>query len=252
MWGVAVLDPVPPRLRRRGAGTRRARVLASATGRPSLDEELDRRGIAPARLLRQIGVPVPADADDWLVGTEAAGMVRARMLDTVKQYDDEHPLDPGMPVPALAQALGLPSPDLVTRLVAEPLRLDAGRVTSTPPRTGLPDDIERAVRALEADLADAPFDAPTADRLRELGLHPKAIGVAARAERLLDLGSGIVLLPGADLTATQWLAELDQPFTTSAARQRLGTTRRVVLPLLARLDRRGLTTRHPDDRRSVR
>ncbi len=252
VWGVTVLDPTPPRLRRRGAGARRARVLASVTGRPSLDEELGRRGIASTLLLRQIGVPVPADADDWLVGAEAADMVRARMLDTVKQYDDEHPLDPGMPVPALAQALGLPSPDLVTRLVAEPLRLDAGRVTSTPPRTGLPDDIERAVRALEADLADAPFDAPTADRLRELGLHPKAIGVAARAERLLDLGSGIVLLPGADLTATQWLAELDQPFTTSAARQRLGTTRRVVLPLLARLDRRGLTTRHPDDRRSVR
>jgi selenocysteine-specific elongation factor len=252
VWGVAVLDPVPPRLRRRGAGTRRACVLASATGRPSLDEELDRRGIAPARLLRQIGVPVPADADDWLVGAEAADMVRARMLDTVRQYDDEHPLEPGMPVPALAQALGLPSPDLVTRLVADPLRLDAGRVTSTPPRTGLPDEIERAVRVLEAHLADAPFEAPPADRLRELGLHLKAIGVAARAGRLLDLGSGIVLLPGADLVAARWLAELDQPFTTSAARQRLGTTRRVVLPLLARLDRQGLTTRHPDDRRSVR
>ena len=38
----------------------------------------------------------------------------------------------------------------------------------------------------------------------------------------------------------------------SAARQRLGTTRRVVLPLLAFMDRRGLTTRHPDDRRTVR
>jgi selenocysteine-specific elongation factor len=168
------------------------------------------------------------------------------MLDTVKQYDDEHPLEPGMPVPALAQALGLPFPDLVPRLVTDPLRLDAGRVTSMPPRAGLPDEIERAVRTLEADLADAPFDAPTAGRLRELGLHPKAIGVAARAERLLDLGSGIVLLPGADLVAAH------QPFTTSAARQRLGTTRRVVLPLLARMDRRGLTTRHPDDRRSVR
>ncbi|HET7351304.1 MAG TPA: SelB C-terminal domain-containing protein [Marmoricola sp.] len=252
VWGVTVLDPAPPQLRRRGAGARRARLLATATGRSSLDEELDRRGVVSTRLLRQIGVPVPADADEWLVGAEAADLARARMLDVVKTYDDEHPLAPGMPVPALARALALPSPDLITRLVAEPLRLEAGRVTSTPPRTGLPDEIERAVRTLEDDLADAPFEAPTADRLRELGLHPKAIGVAARAGRLLDLGSGIVLLPGADLVAARWLAELDQPFTTSAARQRLATTRRVVLPLLARLDSRSLTTRHPDDRRSVR
>src|SRR5690606_37209885 len=102
------------------------------------------------------------------------------------------------------------------------------------------------------DLAGAPFVAPTADRMRELGLHRKAIAVASRADRLLDLGEGIVLLPGADALAVGWLGELSQPFTTSQARVRLGTSRRVVLPLLAHLDRRGLTVRHEDDRRSVR
>ena len=39
--------------------------------------------------------------------------------------------------------------------------------------------------------------------------------------------------------------------TTSAARQDLGTSRRVVLPLLDRLDRAGLTRRLVDDRREV-
>jgi selenocysteine-specific elongation factor len=34
---------------------------------------------------------------------------------------------------------------------------------------------------------------------------------------------------------------LPQPFTTSAARQALGTTRRVVIPLLEYLDERGST-----------
>jgi selenocysteine-specific elongation factor len=47
------------------------------------------------------------------------------------------------------------------------------------------------------------------------------------------------------------LARLEQPFTTSDARQRLGTTRRVILPLLSHLDRQGRTRRLPDDRRSV-
>jgi selenocysteine-specific elongation factor len=47
------------------------------------------------------------------------------------------------------------------------------------------------------------------------------------------------------------LGRLPQPFTLSEARQALGTTRRVAVPLLEFLDRRGLTRRLPDDRRTV-
>jgi selenocysteine-specific elongation factor len=251
LWGARVLDPAPPQLRRRGAGARRGRELAASTGTGDLDAELARRGLASADLLRRIGVPLPPGTDDWLISPEAAALVQARMLDAVKRWDDAHPLDPGMPVPALARALELPVPGLVTRLLAEPLRLVDGKVTAAAPRPGLPDDVERAVRAVEQDLAAAPFAAPTAERLATLGLHRKAVAVAARAGRLLDLGGGIVLLPGADRTALIQLAELPQPFTTSQARQRLDTSRRVVLPLLAHLDRTGGTVRHPDDRRSV-
>ena len=60
-----------------------------------------------------------------------------------------------------------------------------------------------------------------------------------------------MLLPGAEELAARWLAELPQPFTTSEARVRLRTSRRVVLPLLGYLDRVGLTRRFPDDRREV-
>jgi selenocysteine-specific elongation factor len=251
IWGVTVLDPAPPPLRRRGSGPRRARELATTPEVPDLADELRRRGIVATDLLRRIGVPVPDDASAWLVGDEAAALVRTRMLDTVKRYDEEHPLDPGIPVAALARALGLPAAELVVRLVEDPLRLVDGRVTSTPPRAALPEDLEGALAGLADDLAESPFAAPTADRLAALGLHRKAVAAAARAGRLLDLGEGIVLLPDADRLATARLAELPQPFTTSAARQQLGTTRRVVLPLLAHLDRTGRTVRHPDDRRSV-
>jgi len=50
----------------------------------------------------------------------------------------------------------------------------------------------------------------------------------------------------------QVLGGLPQPFTTSEARQALGTSRRVALPLLAHLDRTGRTLRLPDDRRQLR
>jgi selenocysteine-specific elongation factor len=47
------------------------------------------------------------------------------------------------------------------------------------------------------------------------------------------------------------LAALPQPFSTSEARQALGTTRRVAVPLLELLDRRGWTRRLDGTRREV-
>ena len=249
LWGLTVLDPAPPRLRRRGSGSRRAAALATHTGMPTEADEVARRGVVHADRLRRIGVRTSSRG--WLVSDEVAGLVRARMHDLVKRHDEDHPLDPGIPVPALARALGLPSPDVVTRLVESPLRISGGRVTSLAPQVGLPPALEQSIAGLARDLAEAPFAAPTADRLADLGLDRASVAAAAKAGRLLDLGAGIVLLPGADRLAAAWLAELPQPFTTSEARQRLGTTRRVVLPLLAHLDRAGITQRHDDDRRSV-
>jgi hypothetical protein len=61
-----------------------------------------------------------------------------------------------------------------------------------------------------------------------------------------------VLAPGAAAEAARALAGLPQPFTAAEARQALGTTRRVAIPLLEYLDRAGITQRLPDDRRRVR
>jgi hypothetical protein len=62
----------------------------------------------------------------------------------------------------------------------------------------------------------------------------------------------IVLAPDAKARAAGVLAGLPQPFTTAEARQALGTTRRVAIPLLEYLDRAGITRRLPDDRRRLR
>src|SRR5207244_798254 len=62
----------------------------------------------------------------------------------------------------------------------------------------------------------------------------------------------VVLAPDAQARAATILAGLPQPFTTAEARQALGTTRRVAIPLLEYLDRTGITQRLPDDRRRLR
>ncbi len=261
LWGVTVLDPAPPALRRRGAAAARAAELATQTGRPDLAAEVSRRQLVEVDLLRRIGVaadtagPLPEGcvvADGWLIGAERARRAAEAIRSAVLAHAEAAPLDRGLSLGALADLSGLPAPALVAAVLVPPLRIQDGRVTTGPPRTELPPALERALAALEEDLAEAPFVAPTADRLAGLGLDSRAVAAAVRAGRVLRVAPGIVLLPGADRTAATRLAELDQPFTASEARNRLGTTRRVMMPLLEHLDRTGLTRRLPDDRRTVR
>lgn len=256
VWGVTVLDPMPPPLRRRGAATARAKALAGVTG-PDPVGEVERRGLVRLDQLRRIGVPVDdsppgvVSADGWLLAPERAAEAAVAVADAVAEHERATPLEPGVPLAVLAARVGLPSPELVRAVVRLPLRIAAGRVTSGRDAV-LPERLQRAVAAVRDDLAGDPFAAPAADRLRELGLDHTGAAAAAKAGLLLRVAPGIVLAPGADALAARWLAELPQPFTTSEARQRLGTTRRVVLPLLEHLDRAGLTRRLPDDRREVR
>ena len=100
-------------------------------------------------------------------------------------------------------------------------------------------------------VADGRVDAmPTGlARLVELGLGHREIGAAVRAGAVLRLAESVVLLPDAPERAARLLAGLPQPFTLSAARQVLETSRRVAVPLLELLDRRGVTRRHPDGTR---
>ncbi|HET8994563.1 MAG TPA: selenocysteine-specific translation elongation factor [Rhodococcus sp. (in: high G+C Gram-positive bacteria)] len=254
IWRADVLDPDPPRLRRRGAATRRARQLAGADGTARLTDELGRRGLLHREQLRRLGIPEEAGdhlaVGPWLVAPALARAVADRLPALVQQHARAHPLDPAVPLTVLASQLRLPTPDLVRELVRLPLRVVGGRV-SGPATEVLPSKVRTAVDVVRRDLLAAPFVAPTADRLRELGLDDRALGAADRSGQLWRVGPGIVLLPDAADAAVARLRELEQPFTTSAARERLGTTRRVVLPLLDQLDRAGRTRRLADDRREV-
>ncbi|MFG1780127.1 selenocysteine-specific translation elongation factor [Micromonospora sp. NPDC049048] len=250
--GVTVLDVAPPPLTRRGAAAARARVLATVDGRPDLAGELRRRRLARAADLLRTGVEVTARpvAGDWLADPEHWRALGVRLVEEVARHAREHPLEPGAPVEVLRQRLDLPERALVEALVRPPLRLRAGRVTASA-ADALPEPVARAVARVRAEYADRPFRAPEADRLADLGLGPREIGAAVRAGALLRLAENVVLLPGAVDDAVRVLAGLPQPFTLSAARQALDTTRRVAVPLLELLDRRGATRRLPDDARVV-
>ncbi|MGW4157649.1 selenocysteine-specific translation elongation factor [Micromonospora chersina] len=250
--GVTVLDVDPPPLRRRGAAAARAGVLAGLDGRPDLAGELRRRRLTRAGELTRMGVPVTAApvAGDWLADPDHWRDLGRRLAEEVARHAREHPLEAGVPVDVLRHRLDLPDRALVEALLRPPLRLRAGRVTAAAVDT-LPEPVARAVARVRAEYGDRPFQAPEAHRLADLGLGPREIGAAVRAGALLKLADNVVLLPGALDDAVRVLAGLPQPFTLSAARQALDTTRRVAVPLLELLDRRGATRRLPDDAREV-
>ena len=131
-----------------------------------------------------------------------------------------------------------------------PASAPAGAPTSAAGR--LPPALAAAVQKVLDDLARDPFSAPDTERLRELGLDARALATAARAGLLLRVADLVVLAPGAAKQAAARLAELDQPFTTSQARQALRTSRRVAIPLLEYLDRARITERLPGDLRCLR
>ncbi len=243
LWGVRVLDPAPPSLRRRGAAAARAGALRAHDGTAAA--ELDVRGVVRRSLLERIGAPtdpLPEGAlaqGDWLVAPRLARDLRQRLAGLVAT----RPVAPG----EAANELGLPDPALVLELVAPPLRVEDGRVTTG---FAVPERLRAAAERLCAETDG--FAAVEAGRLAELGLGPSELALLHRAGLLLRVDPKVVLPPGADGRAVQVLRGLEQPFTTSAARQALGTSRRVVLPLLAHLDRTGRTVRLADDRRRLR
>ncbi|KKK07668.1 selenocysteine-specific translation elongation factor [Micromonospora sp. HK10] len=250
--GVTVLDVDPPPLRRRGAAAARAEVLAGLDGRPDLAGELRRRRLVRAGALTRMGVPVTVTpvVGDWLADPGHWRDLGVRLAAEVARYARAHPLEAGVPVDVLRRRLDLPERALVEALVRPPLRVRAGRVSAAPV-DALPEPVARAVERVRAEYGDRPFLAPEAHHLADLGLGPREIGAAVRAGALLRLADNVVLLPGALDDAVRVLARLPQPFTLSAARQALATTRRVAVPLLELLDRRGATRRLPDDAREV-
>jgi selenocysteine-specific elongation factor len=248
--GADVLDVRPPALRRRGAAAARARELAA--GVPSAAALLRRRGLIRRADLVAMGLTTDAEpvSGDWLADPAHWESLRRRLTEEVERHATADPLDPGLPVEAARALLGLPDRRLVGALAGPPLRLAAGRVHAGA-TAGLPAPVAEALRRLRADLGERPFRAPEAARLAELGLTGRALGAAVRAGALLKIAEGIVLLPGADTEAARVLAALPQPFTVSEARRALETSRRVAVPLLEHLDRRGLTTRDGDARRTL-
>jgi selenocysteine-specific elongation factor len=260
LGGAQVLDADPPALRRRGDGAHWAErlagmdaagdVLAEVAGRGAVQEQhLRRLGLLPAQgALAPDGVRV---LGNWWVHAPVYEGWQHRLSAAVQALQERDPLAPGLSSGAARDLLKLPAESLLAAVVRDAGLEHVGGHVRLPGSAANLGAVGSAVAELERRLTADAFRAPEADELAALGLGARELAAAERAGRLLRLRDGVVLLPTAPALAMRELARLEQPFTTSMARQALGTTRRIAVPLLEHLDSRGWTRRLDAGHRSV-
>lgn len=286
--GVQVIDVYPPELNRRGAARRRAEELelladaspsdatttvaaspSHATSTPAASPSpftdptayVQRVGYVPVGKLQRAGFAVGDPAAppqgiiafrQWWIAAREITRWKNQLLVALGKHAQENPLAAGMPRKAAMDALDLQEDALLGIAVAAAKVEQVDGVLRVPGHKVDLGAAEASVAKLEAWLADDPFAAPEADELQELRLGAKQLAAAENAGRLLRLGQGIIVLPSAPQEAKKRIAQLEQPFTLSAARKALSTTRRVAIPLLEYLDEQGITRRLDGGLRELR
>ncbi len=256
--GAVVLDVAPPALTRRGAAAARAQDLVRADDpAAALADRVRRVGAVRAGDLVAEGVPTQDTSrvqtvGGWLVDPATWERWRAELGAAVDEQARSTPLDPRLTAEAARRRLNLTDRSLLAPLAeAAGLAYADGRVA----RPGAGNDLgpaEAGLARLEAHLAADPFAAPERPDLDAWGLGVPELAAAERVGRVVRLAPDMVLLPTGPAQAMRALAALPQPFTTSEARLALGTTRRVAIPLLEHLDRRGWTVRVDGGHRRVK
>ncbi|GGH91719.1 selenocysteine-specific translation elongation factor [Arthrobacter liuii] len=260
LGGARILDADPPALLRRGDGAHWAERLAGMDPAGDVLGEVAARGLVEVHHLGRLGLVPEHDAEApsgvrvfgaWWVHAPLFDAWQHRLRTAVQALQDGDPLAPGLSMGAARDLLALPDEKLLSHvIVAAGLEQDGGHVR-LPGSRGTLGAIEPAVAELERRLTARAFHAPEAGELAALGLGTRELAAAERTGRLLRLRDGVVLLPTAPALAMRALAGLDQPFTTSQARQALDTTRRIAVPLLEHLDSRGWTQRLDAGHRKV-
>lgn len=252
--GVEVVDMDPPLLNRRGAPVRRAQALRDqnpfdASAYVARKEAVMKETLAAAGFDVANKPASLVEFRSWWVNAQAIARWTAQLRTLFDTHLTDHHLSDGLPLATALSALALPDDSLVSIAVAGARLKRDGAIIRDP--HAAPRDLgpaEKSVAIVEAQLAKEPFVAPDAGTLDELGLGPIELAAAERAGRLLRVGP-IVLLPSAPQQAAEILGQQPGEFTLSQARQALGTTRRVAVPLLEYMDARGLTRRTSDSAR---
>lgn len=287
LGGGIVLDAhPPPAIRRRSPARSRQLVLLEARDQAPNDPtvfvatQLERDRMTPRQSLIQssrfssaqidsVALDLASDGSiaaigDWLVATATLRELCARIVIAVDAHHHSHPEQSGYPlaeVKSIAAALRSANTDtfvpiLVDAVIAELSRAGFQRTGTvlrrTSHRPALPPRLQAAGEALRRQLAAHPLDPPSRKELCLTDVSHQALKFLIATGEAVQINPELVLGAEAYLRAIDTIREHLQskgPATVSELKTRLGTSRRVMVPLLEKLDRDGITLREGDCRR---
>jgi selenocysteine-specific elongation factor len=135
---------------------------------------------------------------------------------------------------------------LIARLTAESFVQTGVAIRSARHRPALPPQLQAAGTRLRARLGERPLDPPSRKELAPDAASQQALRFLVQAGEAVELSDDVVLATEAFTRATeqvkQHLAARGRA-TASELRQALSSSRRIVIPLLERLDKLGVTRR---------
>src|SRR6266550_2583088 len=178
----------------------------------------------------------------------------ARTTALIDVLHKKHPEQRGLDFTKLRAELNIGSDALLAAIILELtgngfVRAE-NKIARSSHRPSLPREILPAAEKICAALAEKPFDPPSRKDFSE-DRHLQALRFLIEQGKIVELNSEIVLLRDAAEQMRTDVAEFlskHGPATASQLRQKIGTSRRVIIPFLEYLDRVGVTQRIGDSR----
>ena len=186
--------------------------------------------------------------------------ILTRAADLVGAYHKKNADLPGLPLADLRHALlgRLPHENLFDLLLEHLGSRDVVQRGTILAEAGfqpsLPDDIRSAAQSIERALAQEPLNPPGRGELAIDASTSRALSFLVRSGTATELSDKVVILTSAyEQACAEVLAFIKNQgqATASDLRQHLGTTRRVIMPLLERMDAEGRTRRNGDFRTAL-
>ena len=246
----APFDPsvfVISELTRDGARRRNSLLIKSNFSDKEIEAAISGLEIA-GRLVRRGNIV--AEANWW------RGLIeRAAALIDAKHH--AHPDRVGLDVTSFRAALGEFEPEIIEGVIADLTTSEFRQVSAALQRAShrpaLSALLETAATNVRAALSAKPCDPPSRKEVAPEASAQQALRFLVQTGEVTELAADVVLLTASfeqmKLQTAKFLAGKDA--TAGELRQILGTSRRIIIPFLERLDRDGLTTRR-GDRRGLR
>ena len=194
---------------------------------------------------------IAAHCEFWRkLGAQAIGLIDAAHKQTPERA--------GIDLSELRSALRIQDAEVLESLVADLCKGDFVRkgsvVAWTSHRPTLPAHLQPVEKRIRETLTGQPFDPPSRKAIESDPRARQVVRFLIENGDVTELALDVVLLRGSFERMKSQVAEFiskNGPATVSELRQALGSSRRIMVPLLERLDRDGVT-RRVGDKRSLR